>query len=235
MDVTIPWGRTFGKALEEARLLWLGGIRLDGVGPEHFLLAVAAEPSVAADALAELGVTHERLVEYLGSLRYEAPDVNPEQGLSTNRAAHEVMGWALGFAAASGVAQPEPADYLLATLYTGAVAGDLDALGVSAGAVMDSLRRRGVRAPGVEPPVYRPWRGLRRVEIPEAELQPAIELLSERYPSGSWRWGFNYVSVGEPRRALLISEEGLDLDAIVAEVRGVGRNNWHREEGSIQL
>ncbi len=85
-----------------------------------------------------------------------------EEGLSTNRAAHEVMGWALGFAAASGVAQPEPADDLLATLYTGAVAGHLDTLGVSAGAVMDLLRRRGVRAPGAELPVYRCPSGRRK-------------------------------------------------------------------------
>jgi hypothetical protein len=61
--------------------------------------------------------------------------------------------------------------------------------------------------------------GHRRVEVTEAELQPMIDLLVQRHPPGSeWRWGFNWLP-GEPRRARVDSEEGVDLDAVLAEVR----------------
>jgi hypothetical protein len=97
-------------------------------------------------------------------------------------------------------------------------------LGASPAAILDALRRRGARVPDVDPPVHRPMRGHRRVEIDEAELQPMIDLLVQRHPPGSeWRWGFNWLA-GEPRRARVDSEDGLDLDGILAEVRrGAGR------------
>lgn len=50
------------------------------------------------------------------------------------------------------------------------------------------------------------------------ELRPVVDLLGERHPPGSeWRWGFNWV--GDPRRGRISAETGIDLEAIVAEVR----------------
>jgi hypothetical protein len=53
-------------------------------------------------------------------------------------------------------------------------------------------------------------------------------LAAARSPSGlvrrpkqydsEWRWGFNWLA-GEPRRARVDSEDGIDLDGILAEVR----------------
>ena len=48
------------QAFEQARWLEHGW-----VGPEHFLLALLAESSVASEALAELGVTYDEYVEHL--------------------------------------------------------------------------------------------------------------------------------------------------------------------------
>lgn len=59
----------------------------------------------------------------------------------------------------------------------------------------------------------------RMVEVAEAELEPIIELLRERHASSSdWRWGFN-TARDDPGRARVHTEDGIDLDAIVAEVR----------------
>jgi hypothetical protein len=65
----------------------------------------------------------------------------------------------------------------------------------------------------------RGW-GHHRIEVTEAELQPVLDLLTRKHPPGSaWRWAFNWLP-GEPRRAHVDAEEGIDLDRILAEARG---------------
>jgi hypothetical protein len=45
------------------------------------------------------------------------------------------------------------------------------------------------------------------------------DLLSEKHPPGSeWRWGFNSRK-DRPGKIQFAAEDGIDLDAIVAEVR----------------
>lgn len=85
--------KMLAKAFDQARLL-----EHSWVGPEHFLLAVLADPSVAAEALAELGVSHVRLTEYLRSLSHEPPlsPLDPNTAPSLNPAAYNVMGWVQG-------------------------------------------------------------------------------------------------------------------------------------------
>jgi len=53
-----------GKAFKEA-----GRLRQNWLGPEHYLLAVLAEPSVATDAMAAHGVTHERVAGVLARVK----------------------------------------------------------------------------------------------------------------------------------------------------------------------
>jgi hypothetical protein len=115
---------------------------------------------------------------------------------------------------------PAPEHFLLAMVYEDdGVAARLHHLGASQPAILEALRRRGVRVPEVEPPHHRPWRGDRRVEVDEAELQPLIDLLIQQHPPGSeWRWGFNWLP-GEPRRARVDAEEGIDLGEVLAQVR----------------
>jgi hypothetical protein len=91
-------------------------------------------------------------------------------------------------------------------------------LRVSAQAAVDALKARGVQVPGFAPVEFEPLRGYRDVYVSMKELQPIINVLLQRHPPGSgWRWGVNYVE--KPRRGLVSAEEGIDLEAIVEEVR----------------
>jgi len=207
-----------GRASDQARRLNHGW-----VGPEHYLLALLAEPSTATEALAELGVTYNRLAEELRNQTGD-PDWPPprydENGLSPSPAAYKLDARAEGLALAEGHRVPEPEHFLLAMVYEDyGVAGQLHHLGVSQPAILEALRRRGVRVPEVEPPLYRPWRGHHRIEVDKAELKLVIDLLILQFPPGSaWRWGFNWLP-GEPRRAWVDAEEGIDLDAVLAQAR----------------
>jgi ATP-dependent Clp protease ATP-binding subunit ClpA len=209
-----------GRAADQARRLDHGW-----VGPEHYLLALLAEPSVATEALAEVGVTYDRLDDQLRNQEEEEPEWAPPRydqakGLSPNPAAYQLEARAEGLALAWGHRWPEPEHFLLAMVYADdGVAARLHHLGASQPAVLEALRRRGVRVPEVEPPAYRPWRGEHRVEVDQAELQPLIDLLIRQHPPGSeWRWGFNWLP-GEPRRARVDAEEGIELGEVLAQAR----------------
>jgi hypothetical protein len=193
------------------------------VGPEHVLLSLLSTPNTASDVLAGLGITYERLQDHLRSLRYD-PDLPPLRysttgEVKTNPAFHELRGWATGYAAACGLTGPTHEHWLLGLLYA-SDRGDMwvHAFNVRAQVVVDALAAHGVRVPDFAPPEYHPWQAGRTVYVEEAEVQPIIDLLNERDAKGSkGRWGFNYV--GEPRRGVITAEEGIDLDAIVAEAR----------------
>lgn len=211
----------FSAAFEEARALGDGW-----VGTEHFLLALLARPSVASDVLVDLGLTHDRVAEHLRNRACDppAPRYDPEKGLvGPTPAGHELTGWARGLATGWGMGTPAPEDWLLAMVYSVGVPSLLHFFGVTQQAVLDGLRERGVRVPDVDPPWHRPWRGRRCVEVTEAQLRPVLRLLADRHPPGSeWRWGFNWLP-GEPRRARVDSEDGIDLDGILAEAEGGDR------------
>jgi ATP-dependent Clp protease ATP-binding subunit ClpA len=208
------------KAANEAR-----GLRQNWLGPCHYLLAVLAEPSTATEAMAELGVTHDRFAQALGRLNIvngRRVRFSKSKGTTTNPAAHDVSGWAMGFAAAFGRRQPSPEDWLLAVVYhdSGVVGSVLDGLGVSAALITDALHRRGVKVPDFEPEVHRPWRGLHTVEVARSEWRAVLDALQEKHPPGSeWRWGFNSRR-DRPGKIQFIAEEGIDLEAIVAKATG---------------
>jgi hypothetical protein len=201
-------------AVEQARQMDHGW-----TGPEHFLLAVLAEPGVASETLTGLGVTYEELRGRLRS-RSADPDLpGARNGITLNPAAQRLAGWALGYAAAQGSRTPQPEHWLVALLHADdRAAMALHPFGVTGAGVAEALAARGVPVPAYPPPVHRPWRGVHHVWVTEEERRPVVRLLLERHPPGSeWRWGFNWV--GEPRRCRISAEGGIDLDAIVADVR----------------
>jgi ATP-dependent Clp protease ATP-binding subunit ClpA len=131
-------------------------MRQNWLAAEHYLLAVLAEPGVATGIMAELGVTHEGLAGQLDRMNtFNGRRIRylESKGISTNPRAHDVAGWANGFAAAAGRKEPSQEDWLLATLYEGGgiVWTVLRELGVSAAAVVDEMRRRGVATPDFNP------------------------------------------------------------------------------------
>ena len=196
------------------------------VGPEHFLLAVLAAPSVATDVLNGLGVDHERVAGFLRTREHRPngppPRYDPDKGLTgPNPAGHKLTGRAEGLAVAWGRGTPSAEDWLVAMVYdSGSIASLLHALSTTQEAVLAQLRAGRVQVPDVDPPWYRPWRGRGEAEVSPDELGPLLRLLKERHPPGSeWRWGFNWI-VGEPRRAIVIAEEGIDLTGLVDESRG---------------
>jgi hypothetical protein len=105
-----------GSAADQARRLNHGW-----VGTEHYLLALLAEPSVATEALAELGVTYDRLDDQLRSQQEEPgwapPRYEPAKGLSPNPAAYKLEARAEGLGLAWGHRWPEPEHFLLAMVY----------------------------------------------------------------------------------------------------------------------
>jgi hypothetical protein len=210
------------RAGDEARRLEQGWI-----GPEHVLLALFAEPGPATEALEEVGVTRER-AEQDARARSRSdpppPPYDPAAGLSPNPAWYKLTGCAKGLALAAGRRpEPEPEHFLLALVYGGELGPLLRGVGTSEPALLEALARRGVQVPESDPPAYRPWRGLHRIEVTEAELEPVLDVLAERYPPGSeWRWGFNWLPgdpAGGPRRARIDGEEGVDLDAALTAAR----------------
>jgi len=191
------------------------------VGPEHILLSLLAEPNLASEVLGGLGVTYERLKAHITTLQPD-PDVPSPKARADarmNPAAHQLMGWAAGYAAGAGVSSPRPEHWLIAFLYASDRGGMwLHPFGVTANAVTHALATRGVRVPEFPPPEHKPWRGGHMTYVAMKELQPIIDVLSEKHPPGSeWRWGFNMV--GKPQRGRVHAEEGIDLAAIVAQVR----------------
>lgn len=217
---------TIAAAAAEAR-----GLDHGWIGPEHYLLAMLGQPSVAAEVLTGLGVTGDRLRERL-ALRPDDPDswewppprYSAGKGLSPSAAAYKLDARAEAFAYAAGRRVPDPEHFLLAMMYDELSVTSLlhHQFDVSQDAVLDALRRRGIAVPDVPPPRYRPWRVGQRIDVTEAELQPVIDLLIERHPPESGpRWGFNWMPVGrgEPRRARVDAEDGIDLDGLLAEAR----------------
>ena len=208
------------EAAEEAR-----GLRQNWLGPEHYLLALLNQKCIAVEVMAELGVTHDRLAQQLRAtknivngrrIRYIEP-----KWVTSNPSAHDVEGWAKGFAAASGRRRPSSEDWLVAIVYRnhGVVGSVLSELGVSGAAIVKALRRRGVAAPDFEPEEHLPWRGHHEVEVPRAEWQSVVDLLSKKHPPGSeWQWGFNSRK-DRPGKIRFSAEDGIDLEAIVVEAR----------------
>ena len=198
-----------------------GLARQSWVGPEHVILAVLKEPSAATQALGEIGLTYDRLFELVRSARID-PQIPPRGSIDHPRANpsfYKVEGWAYGYAASRG-REPEASDWLLAAVYfENMAAGYLERVGITGSDVVTALARRGIEVPSLDPPTYKPWRGHRRVDVTDIELPAILHALGERFPPGSeWQWGFN-VAADDPKRAWVVSEDGIDLEAIVAEVR----------------
>ena len=182
------------------------------VGAEHVLLALTKDGELSA-LLAELGLTHDRLADYLGSRRHDppAPPLEPNHWPKPNPRLYRVMGWAEGFASERG-AEPGAADWLMAAIFEDvSESGLLDYFGVTPENVLRRLETSGMRVPKKAPPIHRPWRNERRVYVDNDAVEPLIRLLSQRHPPGSdLRWGLNRAT--SESQVYFIAEGGIDLE-----------------------
>ncbi len=151
-------GRAFREALGHGN---------QGAGTPHIVLALLSEPSVAADVLLESGITYDEVVARFCGERIkiipdgsQQRDPGPGTGLRMNPDGIRVEGRAQGLALAAGVAEPRPEDWLVALLYSADGMGFpavLQLLGISRPALVESMRRRGIRIPDVDlPPLTKP-------------------------------------------------------------------------------
>lgn len=210
-----------------------GASYADGV---HVLRALTEEPAVRG-LLADLGITLDSIEAALDAQEQRFREARAERGeqeppappkdAETPRSArsgaalHECLGRADGLALAWGRATTTPHDWLLALLYVDqaySVHQLFAELGTSAPALVAELRRRGLPAPETDPPAHRPWRGPARITVSRAELDSMVRLLSERHRDSDLRWGYRLLPPAEDR-AEITAEEGIDLPALLAEVR----------------
>jgi hypothetical protein len=150
--------------------------------------------------------------------RMPAAHARPAHGAGgfANPAFYKLYGIATGLALAAGHRHAEPEHWLMALAYD--VEEDrgptpLHLFGVDPAAVAAALRAHGVRTPPLDPPVHVPWRGRHQVIVPASALQGVLDRLNAEHPAGSeWRWGWNWVD-DDLGRAVITTEEGIDLAA----------------------
>ena len=181
------------------------------VGVDHLLAALTdpSEPTPAAQALADLGVTKERATAVL------ATGEKTEQWTVLTPAAQVVLATARGYALAKGT--PTDAGHvLLALAYStpGLVDATCQRLGTTRAAIVAALAARGVDVPRQPPPEARTGPGY-SVTFPAADLDAVIKALTRAYPPGSAvRWGMNHID----DRGVIVADSSEAIDLVRATV-----------------
>lgn len=183
----------------------------DWVGPDHVLLALLSTDSLAGRVLAEAGLDREHALERLPGRRR----TTGHRGAGfANPAFHQVHGIATGLALAAGERTPSPEHWLIALAHDADVERGptpLHRLGVDPDKVLDELRRHGVQVPPLDAPEHVPWRGRHQIVVPASRIQEVLDGLRAGHPPGSeWRWAWHWVD-DDLGRAMITSEEGIDL------------------------
>lgn len=134
------------------------------VGVPHFVLVLLLEDSIASRVLGNLGITYDEVAKICGPHIIIWPSGEEHRGetvdgagASLNPDAVWTRGRAEGLALAAGFLEPRPEDWLAAMVYSRdglGFAAVLQILGVSRAAVIDSMRRSGIRLPPVDVPPF---------------------------------------------------------------------------------
>jgi hypothetical protein len=207
--------RTTGP--QQGRAARLASERGDGhCGPEHLLMALAApvRPTIASAVLEFVGADMPNLRE-----RPPAPAPPGRNGVTTNPACHGCVNAAVTFAIAEGADRVTDEHVLLALIY---VAPDaLHSVNADPDEIYDALAERGASVPSTRPPSsatprgpYNPLLYLRR-----DDLRAVLKVLGRKHPPGTEHWGFNH-STGNSEESYIISEDEIDIEAIVREALG---------------
>jgi hypothetical protein len=160
----------------------------------HFLLALLKPPAPtpAADVLAELGLTYEKVRE-----RLEEWNPRPRRkgkGVSSTPTYQLIVGSAQGIAIGMGASRIDDEHVLLALAFRDQSGGsELEMFSVDPDEVVAGLRARGIHVPQLQPSAAPtpsgpagPW-----VYFPKEDWSAVTEEIVKHYPPGTERWGTN--------------------------------------------
>jgi hypothetical protein len=207
--------RTVGP--QQARAVRLAAERGDGhCGPEHLLMALAApkRPTIASAVLEFVGADIASLHD-----RPAIPAPAGRNGVSTNPRCLGCVNSAVTFAIAEGADRVTDEHVLLALMYIAPEV--LHFVSADPDEIYDALVERGAPMPSTRPPSSaiphgppNPLLYLRR-----GDLGAVLKVLGRKHPPGTEHWGFNY-SKRNPDEAYIVSEDEIDIEAIVREALG---------------
>ena len=195
----------------------LAAERGDGhCGPEHLLMALAApkQPTIASAVLEFVGADIASLRD-----RPAIPAPAGRNGVGTNPRCLGCINSAVTFAIAEGADRVTDEHVLLALMY---IAPDvLHFVSADPDEIYDALVERGAPVPSTRPPSSATPHGPSNplLYVRRGDLGVLLDVLGRRHPPGTEHWGFNY-SKHNPDEACIISEDEIDIEAIVHEALG---------------
>jgi hypothetical protein len=209
--------RTIGP--QQGRAVRLASERGDGhCGAEHLLMALAApkRPTIASAVLEFVGTDIASLRD-----RPAIPAPPGHNGVTTNPRCLSCVNSAVTFAIAEGADRVTDEHVLLALIYIAPEV--LHSVNADPDEIYDALVERGTPVPSTRPPSSATPRGPYNplLYVRRADLGVVLDVLGRKHPPGTEHWGFNY-SEREPDEAHIISEDEIDIEAIVREALGDG-------------
>ena len=209
--------RTSGP--QQGRAVRIASERGDGhCGPEHLLMALAApnRPTIASAVLEFVGTDIARLRD-----RPAIPAPPGRNGVITNPRCLGYVNSAVTFAIAEGADRVTDEHLLLALIYIAPEV--LHSVSADPDEIYDALVQRGAPVPATRPPSSATPRGPYNplLYVRRADLGVVLDVLRRKHPPGTEHWGFNH-SKHNPDESYVISEDEIDIEAIVREALGDG-------------
>jgi hypothetical protein len=199
------------------------------VGTDMLLLGLTRTDGVAAEVLAEAGVTEEAVAKLIRDINRAGEAPATEQELANPRptpAAQHARGRAEGFGIALGI-ESASVRLLLALAYdrNGLHSSTLHHIGADRAAIVRALADRGILVPPTPPAPDRAPFSV-SVILPDEQARVVARELAKRSTEdmdfwfdawGSGRWGYGGVE-GRPGDARISGEEQINLPALVREI-----------------
>lgn len=185
------WSNRIGDHLHERSVREARTLHHLAMGPEHILLAILNPdtPTIAADVLNEVGITHSLVNERFIALR----ETGTSSGVLSTVAFEACMGLILGMALARSRIEVSDEDALISLVYGdfGTRPGLLAQFDVDLGSITVALRARGAIVPNLLPPVEPILQFGPRVYFPAEYATAATEEMVKLQRQTGTEWAIN--------------------------------------------